>query len=91
MKFIVLMSLFFVAQVSAESCVTLLDDTYSNNASTLEQCTEFIVMTAQNYNSMQLEQFDPTAYDYGFEGVIKMFIAGIGVGAILSMIFKLRR
>lgn len=91
MKFIVLMSLFFAFQANAESCVSLSDDTYTNNASTLEQCTEYVVMTYQNYNSMQLEKFNPEAYGFGFEGVIRMFIAGIGIGAVLAMIFKIRR
>jgi len=37
------------------------------------------------------EEFDEEMYDAGLEGIIKLFIAGISIGAILGMIFKLRR
>jgi hypothetical protein len=91
MKIIIFLFLFLALRVNAESCVSLDGQTYLNNGSTLEQCTEYIVMTYQNYHAMELEKFNPDAYDFGFGGVIKMFVVGLGIGSILGMIFKLRR
>ncbi|PCI57426.1 MAG: hypothetical protein COB45_04285 [Gammaproteobacteria bacterium] len=73
------------------SCVDLTNSIYQNNSSTLEQCTTYVVMTSTEYNNIQSEAFNLDAYDLGFEGVITMFVAGIGIGAVIGLITKIRR
>ena len=77
--------------VRGASCVDLVSSEYVNSANTLEQCSNFIVMTATEYNNIKSEEFSMEAYDYGLEGVVRMFVAGIGIGAILAFLAKLRR
>ncbi|PHR84510.1 MAG: hypothetical protein COA59_06030 [Colwellia sp.] len=73
------------------SCVDLTNSIYQNNGSTLEQCTTYVVMTSTEYNNIQSEIFNLDAYNVGFEGVITMFVAGIGIGAVIGLITKIRR
>ncbi|PAJ71750.1 hypothetical protein CJF42_25030 [Pseudoalteromonas sp. NBT06-2] len=62
-----------------------------NKPESISECQDFILMSPNDFNANAAGQFDPLAYDAGFEGVITMFIAGIGVGAILAILNKLRR
>jgi len=57
----------------------------------VSECQDFILMSPNDFNANAEGEFDPLAYDAGFEGVITMFIAGIGIGAILALLNKLRR
>ncbi|MCP4984974.1 MAG: hypothetical protein GY928_02570, partial [Colwellia sp.] len=65
--------------------------TYENNGATIEQCNDFVVMTSTQYNNIKGEVFDPAAYEIGLYGILKFFTAGIGIGAILALVSKLRR
>jgi len=62
-----------------------------NKPETISECQDFILMSPNDFNANAQGQFDPLAYDVGFEGVITMFISGVGIGAILAILNKLRR
>jgi len=71
----------------------------TDDAGTVDSCTGVILMTAQEYAKLKAESefalesnsFDSEMYDLGIEGVIKLFVAGLGIGAILAMLNKIRR
>jgi len=62
-----------------------------NKPEAIADCQDFILMSPNDFNANAQGQFDPLAYDTGFEGVITMFITGVGIGAILAILNKLRR
>lgn len=37
------------------------------------------------------QEYSQALYDAGFSGMIELFVAGIGIGAIIAIISKLRR
>jgi len=78
---------------------------YTDSVYTAENCFEqsngFVTLSSAEYALLKQieeqqennssEQFNEEMYDVGFEGIIKLFIAGMGIGAILAMLSKLRR
>lgn len=63
---------------------------------TAVNCTDTVVMTGSEYESLNEQTdsdnaFDSEAFDLGQEAMIKMFIVGFGIGAIIAMLMKLRR
>jgi hypothetical protein len=73
-------------------CISInADGNIINEPETITDCQDFILMSPNDFNANAQGQFDPLAYDVGFEGVITMFISGVGIGAILAILNKLRR
>jgi hypothetical protein len=72
-------------------CVELIAGEFIATGAPIAECAHYILMSPNDFNANAQSTFDPQAYDTGFEGVIRMFIAGIGIGAILAFINKLRR
>lgn len=73
-------------------------DVYYTDDLPEDTCTETGILTSEEFARYRLfeekgyqEQFNYEAYDIGFEGVIKMFVAGMGIGLILAMLNRLRR
>ncbi len=62
-----------------------------NQPVAIADCQQYILMSPNDFNANAAGQFDQIAYDVGFEGVIRMFIAGLGTGAICAILNKLRR
>lgn len=54
---------------------------------TVEQCQEI----AAKFASSDIWTFNPEAADIALYGMLKMWVAGLGVGLIISIIKKLRR
>lgn len=76
---------------------------YTDTGLTPEQCLQqnngFVIADSGEYRDIAEKAqmldgsfaFDSELYDVGLEGLIRMFIVGIGIGAILAIINKLRR
>ena len=62
-----------------------------NMPQSVSDCQHYILMSPNDFNANAAGQFDPIAYDVGFEGIVRMFVVGIGIGAICAIINKLRR
>lgn len=72
-------------------CVEIINGQLIATGAPLSSCLDYILMTPNDFNANSSSVFDVQSYDVGFEGIIKMFIAGIGIGAILAFLAKLRR
>jgi hypothetical protein len=71
-------------------CVDFVNGSLIQVMMPVHECTSYLLMSPNDFNANK-DSFNTGAYDVGFEGVIKMFIVGIGVGAILAILSKLRR
>jgi hypothetical protein len=72
-------------------CVQIVSGELVATGAPLATCVDYILMSPNDFNANASSVFDVQSYDIGFEGIIKMFIAGIGIGAILAFLSKLRR
>jgi hypothetical protein len=74
-------------------------DVLYRDGDSLDGCGLTVVMSGAEYAELKTKadmtqesyQFDSDMYDLGVEGVIKLFVAGLGIGAILAMLNKIRR
>ena len=72
-------------------CVEIINGGLVATGAPLASCVDYILMSPNDFNANASGVFDTEAYDIGFEGIIRMFVAGIGIGAILAFLAKLRR
>ncbi len=72
-------------------CVQIVSGELIATGAPLATCVDYILMSPNDFNANASSVFDVQSYDIGFEGIIRMFVAGIGIGAILAFLAKLRR
>lgn len=71
---------------------------YTDDAGSLSGCNETVVMSGIEYAVLEEQakvndqnHFDEELYDMAIEAILRFHVAGFGIGAILAMLFKLRR
>ena len=72
-------------------CVQIVSGELIASGAPLATCVDYILMSPNDFNANASSVFDVQSYDIGFEGIIRMFVAGIGICAILAFLAKLRR
>lgn len=94
---VLVLAILYLDKANAATCVSFDSSNYVQaNGQSIEQCsTDLVALSKTEYlaiqSAIQDSGFDPVAYDLAFEGIIRMFVVGFGIGAVIAMVMKLRR